>query len=90
MSAKLIKGWYIPDSLFLPFSIHNVGEDAKTVLIVPGDDQIFTLVIKNCEQTIQTESDPHKVSCIKSKGSLAETIITSLSTIGRTYGAGNI
>ncbi|KXJ69052.1 hypothetical protein RP20_CCG000370 [Aedes albopictus] len=94
MSAKLIHGWSLPDGAFFPCSIHSIGNDAKTVLIVPGGGvgQVFTLVIKNFQHNVHADgAPPHKVFRIKLKkgegrNCLAETVITASHTVSRTVG----
>ncbi|EAT45016.1 AAEL003691-PA [Aedes aegypti] len=84
MSSKLIGSWCLSDGAFFPCSIHNIGDDGKTVLIVPGEGQSFTLVIKNFRQNIETGGEPHKVSRIKSTGyNLVETVVTARNTVSR-------
>ncbi|XP_065088469.1 uncharacterized protein LOC135709948 [Ochlerotatus camptorhynchus] len=84
MSVKIISNWSLPDSAFFPYSLHSIGDNGKMVLIVPGEGQIFTLVIKNLQQNIQSGGSPHKISRIKlaeSDSSLAETVVTSTNTV---------
>ncbi|XP_055542824.1 uncharacterized protein LOC129728411 [Wyeomyia smithii] len=82
-TVKLLEGWTIPDNTFYPLRLSSIGNDDKTVLIVAGEQQIYTLVIKKFKDTVQSSKTPHKTSCIalKSIGTIVDTVITAQNTI---------
>ncbi|KAL9706749.1 hypothetical protein quinque_010267 [Culex quinquefasciatus] len=83
MSAKLVTNWRFPSGSFYPCSLYSVGNEDKTVFIVPGDRDVYTLVVKNLTENIRSCGSPHNVTNIKlADASLVQIVALVDHTVG--------